>query len=51
VSVKYLGTAGEITQAPDSKGFPTDGKDERIRVSAFDDGVEFYYRFLKAVTR
>jgi acetylornithine deacetylase/succinyl-diaminopimelate desuccinylase-like protein len=27
------------------------GKDERVRISAFDDGVEFYYRFLKAVTR
>ena len=27
------------------------GKDERVRVSAFDDGVEFYYRFLKAVTK
>jgi acetylornithine deacetylase/succinyl-diaminopimelate desuccinylase-like protein len=25
------------------------GKDERIRVSAFDDGVEFYYRYLKAL--
>ena len=27
------------------------GKDERVRVSAYDDGVEFYYRFLKAMTR
>ncbi len=26
------------------------GKDERVRVSAFDDGVEFYYGFLKAMT-
>ncbi len=26
------------------------GKDERVRVSAFYDGVEFYYRFLKALT-
>jgi len=25
------------------------GKDERVRVSAFDDGVEFYYRYLKAL--
>ncbi len=26
------------------------GKDERVRVSAFYDGVEFYYRYLKALT-
>jgi len=26
------------------------GKDERVRVSAYYDGVEFYYRFLKAMT-
>ena len=25
------------------------GKDERIRVSSFYDGVEFYYRYLKAL--
>jgi len=25
------------------------GKDERIRVSAYYDGVDFYYRFLKAL--
>jgi acetylornithine deacetylase/succinyl-diaminopimelate desuccinylase-like protein len=27
------------------------GKDERVRVSAYYDGVEFCYRFLKALTR
>jgi acetylornithine deacetylase/succinyl-diaminopimelate desuccinylase-like protein len=27
------------------------GKDERVRVSAYDDGVEFYYRFLKVLTK
>jgi acetylornithine deacetylase/succinyl-diaminopimelate desuccinylase-like protein len=27
------------------------GKDERVRVSSYYDGVEFYYRFLKALTR
>ena len=27
------------------------GKDERVRVSAYDEGVEFSYRFLKAMTR
>jgi acetylornithine deacetylase/succinyl-diaminopimelate desuccinylase-like protein len=26
------------------------GKDERVRVSSYYDGVEFYYRYLKAVT-
>jgi acetylornithine deacetylase/succinyl-diaminopimelate desuccinylase-like protein len=26
------------------------GKDERVRVTAFYDGVEFYYRYLKALT-
>jgi acetylornithine deacetylase/succinyl-diaminopimelate desuccinylase-like protein len=26
------------------------GKDERVRVSAFYDGVDFYYRYLKALT-
>src|SRR5262249_55618871 len=25
------------------------GKDERVRVSAYDDGVDFTYRFLKAL--
>ena len=27
------------------------GKDERVRVSAFYDGVDFFYRFVKAMTR
>ena len=27
------------------------GKDERVRVSAYYDGVEFCYRFLKAMTK
>jgi len=26
------------------------GQDERVRISSFYDGVEFYYRFLKALT-
>jgi acetylornithine deacetylase/succinyl-diaminopimelate desuccinylase-like protein len=25
------------------------GKDERLRVSSYYEGVEFYYRFLKAM--
>jgi len=111
VTLHYLGAAGEVVQAPDSKGFPTllpsadvlhpleevaaemwpgtpiipvmetgasdsiytmaagmlsygvhgvgidqddiraHGKDERVRINAFDEGVEFYYWFLKAMTR
>jgi acetylornithine deacetylase/succinyl-diaminopimelate desuccinylase-like protein len=27
------------------------GRDERLRVSAFDEGVDFYYRFLQALTQ
>jgi acetylornithine deacetylase/succinyl-diaminopimelate desuccinylase-like protein len=27
------------------------GKDERVRVGSFYDGVEFYYRYLKALTQ
>jgi acetylornithine deacetylase/succinyl-diaminopimelate desuccinylase-like protein len=26
------------------------GKDERVRVKAYDDGVDFTYQFLKALT-
>ena len=26
------------------------GKDERLRVSSYYDGVDFYYRYLKALT-
>ncbi|HEX7158663.1 MAG TPA: M20/M25/M40 family metallo-hydrolase [Edaphobacter sp.] len=26
------------------------GRDERLRISSFDDGVDFYYRFLRALT-
>jgi acetylornithine deacetylase/succinyl-diaminopimelate desuccinylase-like protein len=26
------------------------GRDERIRVSSFYDGVEFYYRFVRALS-
>jgi acetylornithine deacetylase/succinyl-diaminopimelate desuccinylase-like protein len=110
VAVRYVGAIGEITSAPDSKGFPTilpspavlrpleqvaaemwpgapvipemetgasdsvytmaagipsygingvgidqddiraHGKDERVRVSAYYEGVDFEYRFLKALT-
>ena len=26
------------------------GRDERVKVASFDDGLEFYYRFLRALT-
>ena len=26
------------------------GKDERLRVTSYDEGVEFFYRYLKALT-
>jgi acetylornithine deacetylase/succinyl-diaminopimelate desuccinylase-like protein len=26
------------------------GKDERLRLVSYDEGMEFYYRFLKALT-
>jgi acetylornithine deacetylase/succinyl-diaminopimelate desuccinylase-like protein len=36
--------------AIDQNDIRAHGKDERVRVSAFYDGVDFYYRFLKALT-
>ncbi len=36
--------------AIDSDDVRAHGKDERLRVSSFYDGVEFYYRYLKALT-
>jgi acetylornithine deacetylase/succinyl-diaminopimelate desuccinylase-like protein len=41
------GISGEAIDADDVRAH---GRDERIRVSSFDAGVEFYYRFLKALT-
>jgi acetylornithine deacetylase/succinyl-diaminopimelate desuccinylase-like protein len=37
--------------AIDQDDIRSHGKDERVRVSAYYDGVEFCYRFLKAMTR
>ena len=110
VTVRYIGSIGNVENAPDSKGFPTvmpspevlrplervaaemwpgapvipdmetgasdsvytmaagipsygingvaidqddiraHGKDERVRVTSYFEGVDFYYRFLKAMT-
>jgi acetylornithine deacetylase/succinyl-diaminopimelate desuccinylase-like protein len=36
--------------AVDQDDIRAHGKDERVRVSAYYDGVEFYYRYLKALT-
>ncbi len=36
--------------AIDSDDVRAHGKDERLRVSSFYDGVEFYYRYLRALT-
>jgi len=34
----------------DQDGIRAHGKDERVRVSSYFEGVDFYYRFLKALT-
>jgi len=36
--------------AIDSDDIRAHGKDERLRVESFYSGVDFYYRFLKAIT-
>jgi acetylornithine deacetylase/succinyl-diaminopimelate desuccinylase-like protein len=36
--------------AIDANDIRAHGKDERLRVKSYYDGVEFYYRFLKAIT-
>ena len=51
----YTVAAGIPTYGVSGVGIDQDdirahGKDERVRAAAFYDGVEFYYRFLKAVT-
>ncbi len=51
----YTIAAGIPTYGVSGAGIDEDdirahGKDERIRTSAFYDGVEFYYRYLKALT-
>lgn len=51
----YLDTAGIPTYGITGLGIDVNdirahGKDERVRVSSFDQGLEFYYRYLKALT-
>ena len=41
---------GFSSMAVDRDDVRAHGKDERVRVSAFDDGLEFFYLFLKALT-
>ena len=43
-------TYGVSGAAIDQDDIRAHGKDERLRVEAFYDGVEFYYRYLKAIT-
>ena len=43
-------TYGHSGLAGDVDDVRAHGKDERVRVGAFYDGVEFYYRYLKALT-
>jgi len=52
---KYTNAAGMPTygisgEAIDRDDIRAHGKDERVRVQSFYDAVDFYYRFLKAVT-
>jgi acetylornithine deacetylase/succinyl-diaminopimelate desuccinylase-like protein len=37
--------------AVDTDDLRMHGRDERIRISSFDEGVDFYYRFLQALTK
>ncbi len=51
----YTVAAGIPTYGINGVGIDQDdvrahGKDERIRIAAYDQGVEFCYRFLKALT-
>jgi acetylornithine deacetylase/succinyl-diaminopimelate desuccinylase-like protein len=44
-------TYGVNGVAIDQDDIRAHGKDERVRIGSFYDGVEFYYRYLKALTR
>ena len=37
--------------AIDSDDMRMHGRDERLRISSYDEGVDFYYRFLQALTK
>jgi acetylornithine deacetylase/succinyl-diaminopimelate desuccinylase-like protein len=45
-----LPTYGVLGDAIDRDDLRAHGRDERMGVQAFYDGVEFFYRYLKAVT-
>jgi acetylornithine deacetylase/succinyl-diaminopimelate desuccinylase-like protein len=45
-----LPSYGVSGMAIDQDDVRAHGKDERVRTSAYYDGVEFYYRYLKAIT-
>ena len=52
----YTDAAGLPTYGITGVGVDTDdvrahGRDERVRAKAFYEGVDFYYRYLKAVTQ
>jgi acetylornithine deacetylase/succinyl-diaminopimelate desuccinylase-like protein len=52
---KYTMAAGIPSYGINGVGIDQDdirahGKDERVRVASYFDGVDFYYRFLKAMT-
>jgi acetylornithine deacetylase/succinyl-diaminopimelate desuccinylase-like protein len=52
---KYTTAAGIPSYGVNGVGIDQDdirahGKDERVRVASYFDGVDFYYRFLKAMT-
>jgi acetylornithine deacetylase/succinyl-diaminopimelate desuccinylase-like protein len=47
VGIPSYGVSGVALDQDDVRAH---GKDERVRISAFYDGVEFYYRYLKALT-
>jgi acetylornithine deacetylase/succinyl-diaminopimelate desuccinylase-like protein len=52
---KYTAAAGIPSYGINGVGIDQDdirahGKDERVRVASYFDGVDFYYRFLKAMT-
>jgi acetylornithine deacetylase/succinyl-diaminopimelate desuccinylase-like protein len=45
-----LPTYGVCGIAIDMDDVRAHGRDERLPVKSFDEGLEFYYRYLKAIT-
>jgi acetylornithine deacetylase/succinyl-diaminopimelate desuccinylase-like protein len=48
LGIPSYGISGIAVDADDLR---MHGRDERLRVSSFDEGVDFYYRFLQALTK